>query len=147
MVRHDPDCYLSDEGPLRTERQTGERACTGLSGDVRSMRTGRCVAPREPRRRRARISQRHARRSLHGGTAQCRVVRKPEAGRSQPCLETTAGWRARSPRISLDTTPRVCSRYVLIQWCRTMVFGLLLALFGIGAFCVLIYKAAVYALP
>ena len=28
-----------------------------------------------------------------------------------------------------------------------MVFGLLLALFGIGAFCVLIYKAAVYALP
>jgi len=28
-----------------------------------------------------------------------------------------------------------------------MVFGLLLALFGIGAFCVLVYKAAVYALP
>lgn len=28
-----------------------------------------------------------------------------------------------------------------------MVFGLFLALFGIGAFCVLIYKAAVYALP
>lgn len=28
-----------------------------------------------------------------------------------------------------------------------MVFGLLLALFGIGAFCLLVYKAAVYALP
>lgn len=28
-----------------------------------------------------------------------------------------------------------------------MVFGLFLALFGIGAFCVLIYKAAIYALP
>jgi hypothetical protein len=28
-----------------------------------------------------------------------------------------------------------------------MVFGLFLALFGIGAFCVLIYKATVYALP
>src|SRR5690242_13360585 len=28
-----------------------------------------------------------------------------------------------------------------------MVFVLFLALFGIGAFCVLIYKAAVYALP
>jgi hypothetical protein len=28
-----------------------------------------------------------------------------------------------------------------------MVFGLFLALFGIGAFCVLIYKMAVYALP
>jgi hypothetical protein len=28
-----------------------------------------------------------------------------------------------------------------------MMFGLFLALFGIGAFCVLIYKAAVYALP
>lgn len=28
-----------------------------------------------------------------------------------------------------------------------MVFGLFLALFGIGAFCALIYKTAVYALP
>lgn len=28
-----------------------------------------------------------------------------------------------------------------------MVFGIFLALFGIGVFCVLIYKAAVYALP